>query len=556
MKQKSVLGVIVIYETVPGNSTALTSLLASAASCQSGNSRLQVLLYDNTPESSMPAILPNGVVYYAAGSNNGVSGAYNYALDMAQANGQEWLLLLDQDTALPHDFVDLLFGAIDRVADDRSIGAIVPTVTGRGRHISPFWEILGAIPRPFREAGGVTAVREVKAINSGSCIRVSATRQIGGFSSEFWLDCCDFEFFKRLQLYGKRIHIAANIRVTHELSLLDMSHQMSYERYQASLEAQSRFADVYVGRVGRYLYLVRLLVRWLVQRTRRYSVDYARLTLKSALAGMFTSRQSRAKKWQARCARRGSLKTHVAIRERALVSICMATYNGEMYIKEQIDSILAQLSASDELVIVDDASTDGTRACIEAYRDPRILLLTHCVNKGVNKSFENALRQASGDIIFLSDQDDTWHQDKIATFLAEFRRSPEIDVVTCDACGIDHNGNQIFESWQRMRGGFSASFWDNLWRSRYLGCTMAFRSRILPKILPLPATSLVVHDLWIGLRNVLSGGGIRYVHQPLVAYRRHNHNVTQRLSLTMRVLRRGLTLMEFATRMAPRPPYC
>ena len=89
-----------------------------------------------------------------------------------------------------------------------------------------------------------------------------------------------------------------------------------------------------------------------------------------------------------------------------MISVCMATYNGEKYIQEQIDSILCQLSKDDELVISDDHSTDATCDIIKSYNDRRIKLFLNELAKGVTHNFENALLHSKGDIIFLADQDD------------------------------------------------------------------------------------------------------------------------------------------------------
>ena len=96
----------------------------------------------------------------------------------------------------------------------------------------------------------------------------------------------------------------------------------------------------------------------------------------------------------------------------------MATYNGQEYVKEQIDSILCQLGKDDELVISDDHSVDQTQHIIETYTDPRIRFYENELAKGVTHNFENALKKSKGDIIFLSDQDDVWYPNKIKEMVA------------------------------------------------------------------------------------------------------------------------------------------
>lgn len=122
---------------------------------------------------------------------------------------------------------------------------------------------------------------------------------------------------------------------------------------------------------------------------------------------------------------------------RALVSVCMATYNGGKYIREQVDSILNQEFKENpnvelELVVSDDGSTDDTLQILESYRDPRIKIFNHQnkkkykyfnANRLASDNFGNALMNAHGDYLFFSDQDDIWMPsklDKSLTILREY----------------------------------------------------------------------------------------------------------------------------------------
>ena len=96
-----------------------------------------------------------------------------------------------------------------------------------------------------------------------------------------------------------------------------------------------------------------------------------------------------------------------------MISVCMATYNGEKYIREQIDSILAQLGDKDELIVSDDGSADATLSIVRSFSDPRIKIISNTGKHGTNGNFENALKHAQGDYIFLSDQDDVWLPGKV-----------------------------------------------------------------------------------------------------------------------------------------------
>ena len=105
-----------------------------------------------------------------------------------------------------------------------------------------------------------------------------------------------------------------------------------------------------------------------------------------------------------------------------MISVCIATYNGENYIRQQLMSILPQLSEDDEIVVSDDHSSDRTNEVIMSINDPRIHLFTHDATIEpiftIDRStynFANALSHAKGDIIFLCDQDDYWLPEKVKT---------------------------------------------------------------------------------------------------------------------------------------------
>ena len=96
-----------------------------------------------------------------------------------------------------------------------------------------------------------------------------------------------------------------------------------------------------------------------------------------------------------------------------MISVCIATYNGDKYIEEQILSILNQLSDKDEIIISDDGSKDKTLKVIDRLDDKRIKVFKNNNRHGVVPNFENALKHASGEYIFFSDQDDIWQSDKV-----------------------------------------------------------------------------------------------------------------------------------------------
>lgn len=130
----------------------------------------------------------------------------------------------------------------------------------------------------------------------------------------------------------------------------------------------------------------------------------------------------------------------------------MATYNGERYIRQQLDSILACLSAGDELVVSDDGSTDGTLGILASYagRSTVGIRVIDGPHRGVIANFDNALRNAKGDFIFLSDQDDVWHPDKVEKVMAAFAKS-DCGIVVHDARLVDGGGKPLGETLYERR---------------------------------------------------------------------------------------------------------
>lgn len=205
------------------------------------------------------------------------------------------------------------------------------------------------------------------------------------------------------------------------------------------------------------------------------------------------------------------------------VSVAMAAFNGEQYISEQISSILNNLSVGDELIISDDGSSDETVQLIKHYmkKDPRIKLI-HGPKKGIKANFENALRECSGEIIFLSDQDDIWADNKVQRCLEPFND------ISCMA--INHNGEMV--NALKEKEGYTLFEWrksgsgiiKNMWKNSYVGCCMAFRSQLLPFILPIPA-DIEMHDQWIGLLAEYQGRTV-FIEDKLIKYRRHETNAS------------------------------
>jgi glycosyltransferase involved in cell wall biosynthesis len=209
-----------------------------------------------------------------------------------------------------------------------------------------------------------------------------------------------------------------------------------------------------------------------------------------------------------------------------MITVCVATHNGEKYIEEQLTSILSQLGDDDEVIISDDASTDTTLDIIDGLHDRRITVLHHHPCKALfpidrsSHNFENALSRAHGEYIFMADQDDVWLPGKVNTMMEALQ---EHSLVMADCKLTDSELNVTNPSYFSVRK-MSSSIVSNLLQSSFLGSSMSFRREILDDALPLPEYG-VGHDLWLGLISILYFD-VTFVRKPLTLYRRHGSTVT------------------------------
>lgn len=212
------------------------------------------------------------------------------------------------------------------------------------------------------------------------------------------------------------------------------------------------------------------------------------------------------------------------------VDILLATYNGEKYLVEQLESILSQTYSDFRLLISDDCSTDGTRKILEEYKnkDDRIQLFFQGKNLGVIKNFEYLLKKVENDYYMLSDQDDIWKNNKIEKSIEKLKNS-ESDLVYSDLEVVDENLNVTYESYWKLKGIYKKIKKYNNFEALYLnnfitGCTILSKKEYIKDILPLPNTSkFVLHDYWISL-IISQKGKISYIEEPLIKYRQHKNN--------------------------------
>jgi glycosyltransferase involved in cell wall biosynthesis len=198
----------------------------------------------------------------------------------------------------------------------------------------------------------------------------------------------------------------------------------------------------------------------------------------------------------------------------------MATYNGGRYLKTQLDSILSQIQDDSEVIISDDGSTDNTIEIIKSYNDKRITLFSNSFKNPI-ENFEFTLTKVTGDIVFMSDQDDLWLPNKVKKMVESLT---DCDLIVSDCYMGDDALNVIKESYFEWRNS-GRGLLKNIWRNSYLGCCLCFKSKILNKVLPFPE-NIPMHDMWIGVVSEYFYNP-KFINDKLIIYRRHEKNVTE-----------------------------
>lgn len=204
-----------------------------------------------------------------------------------------------------------------------------------------------------------------------------------------------------------------------------------------------------------------------------------------------------------------------------LISVVMATFNGEKYLQEQVDSLLAQNYPNLEFIFVDDASTDRTWELLSSYAatDKRILLIQNKLNQGYRKTFETGILKSQGEFIALSDQDDYWLPSKITELVNVIGDN---SLVYSDSELVDSSGNLMGKKMSDLKRQIAYSsplmYTLGAWAP---GHSMLFRKDLLS--FALPVVDFVTHDYLIGFAATCANG-IAYLPKPLVHYRQHDTN--------------------------------
>jgi glycosyltransferase involved in cell wall biosynthesis len=223
------------------------------------------------------------------------------------------------------------------------------------------------------------------------------------------------------------------------------------------------------------------------------------------------------------------------------VSVALSTFQGAKYLQEQLESIADQTHCPDEVIVSDDASTDGTMGIVERFASQAPFQVRADVNTeqlGYTKNFEKAILICNGEIIFLADQDDVWHPEKLRTQLALFDALPRVGAVFTDADLVDKRlmpkGQSLWESVgfdasQQKRFAGGEAFDLLLRRNVVTGTTMGFRSTLRDLVLPIPGNW--VHDHWIAAL-ISAVSDVAMIPRRLVRYRQHEEQAIGAVKVT------------------------
>lgn len=212
------------------------------------------------------------------------------------------------------------------------------------------------------------------------------------------------------------------------------------------------------------------------------------------------------------------------------VTIVLPTYNGENYLKEQIDSILNQTYSSIHLIIADDCSQDHTREILHQYEsDDRIEIYEQPKNQGVVKTIEFLLQKVRTPYYMLADQDDVWLPEKVEQSLVVLKKEGA-DLVFGDLTVVDQNLKTMYPSFgDFMKLNRKIKKHIHHYQLNYLyncvtGCTILAKRETIDMILPIPTDSnYLIHDHWMGIMVGLQGK-LAYVEKPYIWYRQHGNN--------------------------------
>jgi hypothetical protein len=276
----NVLAVIVLYKRAPEQSQTLGALAEVFRHDPELLKTFRILIFDNSPVALMSPSLGFPFDYIHSTRNVGNAGGFNRAMELAETMAIPWLLLLDQDTTLSHDYMRRMAGYSAQFADRPELAVVLPLLWCRGQLISPkrlasFYRIQALPPSCY----GTLYKEQIIACDSAALMRVEALRETGGYDEDlFWLDFSDIYVFAKLRHNRRSAYIASDLQLQHSLAIMDYDNDMTPERYRNFLAAEGAFFESYRSRLDNVALTLRLLARAAKQYLRHTNKTFARMT--------------------------------------------------------------------------------------------------------------------------------------------------------------------------------------------------------------------------------------------------------------------------------------
>ncbi len=226
----------------------------------------------------------------------------------------------------------------------------------------------------------------------------------------------------------------------------------------------------------------------------------------------------------------------LGVNKRLSISVALCTYQGARYLPEQLESLLTQSVTPDEIVAFDDVSKDETLEQLKVFADRaadrgiKMSVSSNPANLGYVKNFTQALLAAKGDLVFLCDQDDVWHPNKLRRFAEEFERRPDLLMLHSDADLVDASGaslkRTVFEAFEVTRNELDAihggkAFQVLVKRNVATGATMAIRRSVIENGFNVPPGW--IHDEWLAMLAATQGR-VDCLEESTIDYRQHDKN--------------------------------
>jgi GT2 family glycosyltransferase len=277
----SIVAILIVYNCRIQESKTLNSLLQNYTAHPEAFKDFKLIIYDNSLSKQTNTIqIPFEHDYIHDPSNRGLAVAYNYALRHALEESRDWLLLLDQDSCLPGDFICKLRDDLSVVEGEKAVAAIVPKMRYNEIIFSPARVSYGGIVRAVDMIHkGLCTYKNAYAIGSCCIVRVSFLKKVGGFNEQFPIDCLDRWLFLVINESGSKVYVTDSI-IDHELSVMNYDMFMSESRYRSILKSETLFMKIYKSRIENYIFYLRLIKRAAHQFFTVNNKKYSLMTLR------------------------------------------------------------------------------------------------------------------------------------------------------------------------------------------------------------------------------------------------------------------------------------